>query len=481
MLFAEDGQLPCTVGGSLTSPFWEAVYISCDGWVATRKEQDSFGTVEISQEALYGIQTVRALQNLSFSGKRLGQYPTYIAALAQVKKAAARANERAGVLAADICAAIEKACDELIAGAHLEHFPVDMLHGGGGIGTNMNVNEVIANLANGHAGMAHGTYSPVHPVDHVNASQSTSDVCHTAMRMAIVQEYEGLNELLARMQKTWERLTTNLMSVTTIARTCLQDGMRVQLGETFSGYGAVIGRRHAALTHAVQQLNAVNLGGTVIGSGVGAPKAYRDAVLSELCEVSGQKLHHRENLFDAAQNMDDLAQVSAQLSLLATCLLKISKDLRLLSSGPEAGFAEITLPGVQAGSSFFPGKINPVVPETLIQSCFQVLGCDRVVQATLAHGELDLNVFEGAAGANILDALQMLKQSLALFHEKCLAGIEANEARCAELANSFIPLVVELKEKHGYSFVSRLLKEQGREGVKSFSRNGGHHSERDKC
>ncbi|MDR7319404.1 lyase family protein [Brevibacillus nitrificans] len=445
-----------------------------------RKEQDSFGTLEIPQDALYGIQTVRALQNLSFSGKSLRQYPAYIASLAMVKKAAARANERAEVIETSVRQAIEQACDELIAGKHLEHFPVDILHGGGGIGTNMNVNEVISNLANEQAGMPRGTYAPVHPVDHVNASQSTSDACHTAIRMAIVQEYAGLDDLLARMQETWEKLVQRLMPITTIARTCLQDGMCVQLGETFSGYAAVWKRRHRSLKQAVQELLAVNLGGTVIGSGIGAPSAYREAVLAELCHLSGMRLQHRENLFDAAQNLDDLAQVSAQLSLLSTCLLKIAKDLRLLSSGPEAGFAEISLPAVQAGSSFFPGKINPVVPESLIQSCFQVLGCDRVVQATLEHGELDLNVFEGAAGANILDALYMLKNALVLFHEKCLAGIEANEERCEELANTFIPLVVDLKEKHGYSFVSKLIKEKGREGVKSFSRDGGLNDESNK-
>ncbi|WP_301170056.1 lyase family protein [Brevibacillus nitrificans] len=445
-----------------------------------RKEQDSFGTLEIPRDALYGIQTVRALQNLSFSGKSLRQYPAYIASLAMVKKAAARANERAEVIETSVRQAIEQACDELIAGKHLEHFPVDILHGGGGIGTNMNVNEVISNLANEQAGMPRGTYAPVHPVDHVNASQSTSDACHTAIRMAIVQEYAGLDDLLARMQESWEKLAQRLMPITAIARTCLQDGMRVQLGEAFSGYAAVWKRRHHALKQAVQELLAVNLGGTVIGSGIGAPIAYREAVLAELSHLSGMRLQHRENLFDAAQNLDDLAQVSAQLSLFSTSVLKIAKDLRLLSSGPEAGFAEISLPAVQAGSSFFPGKINPVVPESLIQSCFQVLGCDRVVQATLEHGELDLNVFEGAAGANILDALYMLKNALVLFHEKCLAGIEANEERCEELANTFIPLVVDLKEKHGYSFVSKLIKEKGREGVKSFSRDGGHNDESNK-
>jgi aspartate ammonia-lyase len=249
--------------------------------------------------------------------------------------------------------------------------------------------------------------------------------------------------------------------------------MRVQLGETFRGYSQVIKRRLHSLEEAVTRLHSINLGGTVIGSGVGAPKAYRDTVVSKLCEVSGIDLSHRENLYDAAQNIDDLARVSSELRILASCLLKLAKDLRLLSSGPEAGFAEIQLPAVQAGSSFFPGKVNPVIPETLIQCCFQVIGCDQVVQTTLEHGELGLNVFEGAAGANILDAMVMLEKALPAFTEKCIKGTEANRARCEELANSFIPVVVELKEKIGYTATARLVKEKGKDEIKNMIQNGG--------
>ncbi len=429
--------------------------------------------MQIPQDALYGIQTMRAVTNLTFSGRLLQQYPDYIESLALVKKAAALANRTVGEIEESIAAAIEEACNELLSGKHREQFIVDILHGGGGIGTNMNVNEVIANLANERWGNKRGTYSPVNPTDHVNASQSTSDVCHTAMRLAITKTYSRLHVVLTRVQTELDALAERLLDITTISRTCLQDGMRVQLGETFSGYAAVVRRRHQSLTNAVEELSRVNLGGTVIGSGVGASEPYRDIVIDMLSQVTGMNLHRRDNLFDAAQNIDDLSQVSAQLTLLATSLLKIAKDLRLLSSGPEAGFAEITIPAVQAGSSFFPGKVNPVVPETVIQSCFQVMGCDRVVQAALEHADVDLNVFEGAAGANILDALGMLEKSLTLFVDKCLSGITANETRCEELSNSFIPLVVDLKEKYGYSVVSKLIKEQGREGVKRFSQNGG--------
>ncbi|MDQ0243692.1 aspartate ammonia-lyase [Bacillus fengqiuensis] len=438
-----------------------------------RKETDSFGTIQISNDMLYGIQTMRSLQNLSFSRRTLSQYPTYIKSLAIVKKAAALANQEAEVFDQVIANAIIRACDRLIEGDYLEHFPIDILHGGGGIGTNMNVNEVIANLANELFGTPRGSYSPVHPVDHVNASQSTSDVCHTAIRLAIIKSFQSLFSALSELLEAMKVKVDEFQDVTTIARTCLQDGMRVQLGDTFSGYAHVINRRLISLEEATSKLYSINLGGTVIGSGIGAPKAYRNIVLSKLCDVSGIELSHRENLFDAAQNIDDLARVSSELRILASCLMKTAKDLRLLSSGPEAGFAEIQLPAVQAGSSFFPGKVNPVIPETLIQCCFQVIGCDSVVQSTLEHGELDLNVYEGAAGANILDAMGMLENAINTFTEKCIKGIEANLERCEELSNSFIPVVVELKERYGYTAVTKLIKEKGKEEIKKIIKNGG--------
>ncbi len=438
-----------------------------------REESDHFGAVEISKDALYGIQTVRTIQNLSFSGRTLSQYPTYIESLALVKKAAALANQEAGIFDEIIGKAIINACNSLIIGNHHEQFSVDILHGGGGIGTNMNVNEVIANLANDSLGHPIGSYYPVHPVDHVNASQSTSDVCHTSIRLAITKSFQPLFAVLEQLVVVMKAKAGEFQDVTTIARTCLQDGMRVQLGESFRGYSQVINRRLLSLEEAVTKLHSINLGGTVIGSGVGAPKAYRDTVISKLCEVSGFKLSHRENLYDAAQNIDDLARVSSELRILASCLLKLAKDLRLLSSGPEAGFAEIQLPAVQAGSSFFPGKVNPVIPETLIQCCFQVIGCDHVVQSTLEHGELGLNVFEGAAGANILDAMVMLEKALNTFTEKCIKGTEANRKRCEELANSFIPVVVELKEKMGYTATAQLVKEKGIVEIKNMIQNGG--------
>ncbi|WP_251029204.1 MULTISPECIES: lyase family protein [unclassified Bacillus (in: firmicutes)] len=438
-----------------------------------RVEEDAIGKVELPKEALYGINTVRTIENLSFSNRTLKQYPLYVEALLIVKKSAAAANAEAKVLSKEVGEQISFACNQLLSGANGDQFLIDVLHGGGGIGTNMNVNEVIANFANAALGVEKGGYAPIHPTEHVNASQSTSDVCHTAIRIAIISSFQLLRQEIYDLIEKVAYKANEFGDITTISRTCLQDAMRVRLGEKFSGYAAMLERRLKHMEKAVEQLHAINLGGTVIGSGVGASDSYRDVIVRKLTEASGLLLDHRENLFDAAQNMDDLADVSSELKQLASCLIKFAKDLRLLSSGPEAGFGEIVLPAVQAGSSFFPGKINPVIPETLIQCCFQVLGCDRVVQAALEHGELDLNVFEGAAGVNILDAMNMLSTMLPKFTMLCINGMAANAQRCEQLSNGLIPLVVTLKEKYGYAKISTILKEEGREGVKQLFYNGG--------
>jgi aspartate ammonia-lyase len=430
-----------------------------------RYEEDAFGRAEIPDDALYGIQTLRSAENMSFSGRTLRDYPAFVAALADVKRAAARANERAGILPRRLSQAIEQACAEIGRGLHREHFIVDAYHGGGSIGSNMNMNEVVANLANEKLGGNRGDYAPVSPSEHVNASQSTSDACHTALRIAVLRVGARLLAELRRLGEALDRKSAELSAVTTITRTCLQDGMQDTMGHLFDGYAQGLRRRTAALERAVESLRLVNLGGTVIGSGVGASRAYRERVLDALNEVTGMSLRHRDNLYDASQNMDDLAAVSAELRLLAGLLIKIAKDLRLLASGPEAGFGELRLPAVQAGSSFFPGKINPVVPETLIQCCFQVIGLDRSVQASLEHGELNLNVWEGLAGFNVIDAMNMLERAAALFTDKCVSGIEADKERCAALSRSFIPAVTALKEKYGYTQVSRWLKEESKETI----------------
>jgi aspartate ammonia-lyase len=403
---------------------------------ASRIERDSLGELEVPARKLYGIRTVRSIRNLSFSGRLLGSYPLYVRALARVKKSAARANHDARVIDQRIANAIETACDALIAGQHLDQFPVDVLGGGGGIAVNMNVNEVVANLANEILGGAHGSYDPIDPKRHVNASQSTADVCHTASHIAILEAWMALRRVLGEFVMAAQAKALQFHKIQTLARTCLQDASAVSLGTIFGAYGDAIARRRDELDRAVARLKQVNLGGTVIGDGAGAPASYRHAVLAHLNKIAKHKFVLRENLFDAAQNIDDIAAVASQLGLLAEVLIKVAQDLRLLSSGPEGGFGEITLPVVQEGSSFFPGKINPVIPETMLQCCFQVLGCERAARLALERGELNLNVFEGAAAMSVMDAMAMLTRAVATFTELCVSGIVANKARCRELAAS---------------------------------------------
>ena len=399
----------------------------------SRVERDLLGELEIPAAALYGVHTARAIRSLSVSGRRLGDWPAYVRSLAAVKQAAARANRDARVLTASLASAIEDACLALRAGEHRDQFPVDLLAGGGSIAANMNLNEVIANLANEALGGRRGAYEPIHPKTHVNASQSTADVCHTAVRLTVLTLWTDLQRALSDCGAALRAKAAELRPITTMSRTCLQDGFAVSLGELFGGFAAAAERRDAELDRAIHTLRHVNLGGTVIGSGTGAPDEYRAVVLEHLSEIAGTELARRANLYDAAQNIDDLAAASAQLALLANVLIKISQDLRLLASGPTGGFGEIRLPAVQDGSSFFTGKINPVVPETVLQCSVQVLACDRAVQLACERGELYLNVFEGLAALNLFDALTVLAKAIRLL-VTCVSGLHANGERCAELA-----------------------------------------------
>jgi len=425
----------------------------------TRIEKDLLGKRAVPSDALYGIHTVRAVENLGFSGRILANYPDYIRALATVKKAAARANRDAHVIDAHRLDAIERACDALIRGEHLTQFPVDMLAGGGSIAVNMNVNEVVANLASEHLGGARGTYQPVHPKLHVNASQSTADVCHTAVRMTVLSRWRGLRRALAVCVRGFRAKAEELRPVITISRTCLQDAARVSLGEIFGAHAEVIERRAAELSRSIRALAYINLGGTVIGSGSGAPAIYRRTILKRLNEVAGQKLTLRRNLYDAAQNIDDLAAVSAHLAMLAEVMIKIAQDLRLLASGPEGGFGEIILPAVQEGSSFFPGKINPVIPELAAMVSFQVIGNDTAVAYAVQAGQLELNVMMPTMAYNVLQSVTILGNMLRQFDVYCVRGITANEARCQTYAQSTVSLATALNPYIGYAKAAEIVKE----------------------
>ena len=406
---------------------------------SARIERDALGELALPADALWGIHTARALANLRFSRRTLGEAPAYLRALARVKRAAARANLRAGVLEPRIAAAIESAALALEDGAHAEQFPVDLLGGGGSIGVHMNLNEVLANLANETLGARRGAYAPVRVLEDTSASQSTADVCHTAARLAISGLALRLDAALEIAVAGLEAKAAELEPIATLARTCLRDALPVSAGVLVGGWARLLERARLVLQRSLRPLDAVALGGTVIGTGAGAPAPYRACVVAILAELEGRALSAREDPCDALQNGDDLAAVSRATIAVANALTKIGQDLRLLFSGPGGGFAELELPHVQAGSSFFAGKSNPVVPETAIACALAVLGLDRVVQAAQERAELHLHVFDGLAAASLFEALELEANAVTLLDTRCLRGLRANEARSLVLAKLVSP------------------------------------------
>jgi aspartate ammonia-lyase len=395
-------------------------------------ERDSFDAIELPNDCLYGVRTARCVANTNVGSAQLSSYPELVRSLAVVKRACALANSDCGLLDKRLAELIVAACDDVLSGSFDQHFPVDMLHGGGYIGFNLNINEVVANLANIKAGSEPGSYKPVCPKIHVNLNQSTADTCATAGRLAIIERWSSLSESFGRLKASLIGLREKFADVRTVARTCLMDAMPVSVGENFGAWAAFVERRHDALNSAIYDLHRVNLGGTVIGSGSGASQEYRKCVVSFLNQSSEKRISSRSNLYDAAQNIDDLANVSAQLRITADGLIKIAGDIRMLASGPNCGLGELKLPAVQEGSSFFSGKVNPVIPETLMQVCMQIFGFDRAAQAAMEHGELNLNVFEVVALKNILDAQKLLDRAVLLFEEKCIQGLDVDVDRCKQ-------------------------------------------------
>lgn len=409
-----------------------------------RFESDRLGPIAVPARAFYGIRTVRCLNNMSFSGQRLAAYPELVDALIDIKKSAAISNYHTGILDQDIHHGIVAACDHLQRIDCREHFVVDVYAGGGSIAINTNVNEVVANLGNWLLGKPLGCYDPINPKLHVNASQSTADVCHTAQNIAMIRVWRRLDGALAALSKTAQHQAQAFQNIEIIARTCLQVALPARLGDNFQAFATMLDRRRQQLMDAVASLREINLGGTVIGTGAGASLDYRNLIVDQLREVSDLELTRADDLIDAAQNIDRLATISASLATLAGCLIKFAKDLRLMASGPSTGFGEIQLPEVQEGSSFFSDKINPVIPETLLQCCFLILGADRSVQACLEHGELQLNIFEGGAAMRILDSFGLLTRALQIFHHQCLDGIKAVSQR----SDSYELTLAQLRSSH---------------------------------
>lgn len=430
-----------------------------------RIEEDLLGKVEVPAEALYGAQTQRAVVNFPLRGERtIGSYRELVIALLAVKTAAARANVRAGLLAPAVGDAIVAAAASVPERELFDEFPIHRLHGGGGTSANMNVNEVLANAAEELLGGRRGEYRLVRPNDDVNLNQSTNDAYPTACHVALVKAWEPLSESLGQLASELRAKGAGLSGAPRLARTCLQDAVPATWSALFGGWASLVERGRDRAASAVDRLHAVNLGGTVMGDAADVPAAYLEAVIPALREATGDpRYEHAADLYDAAQNPDDVVNVASQLGLLARGLVKIARDLRLLSSGPEGGLGELRLPPRQPGSSAMPGKVNPVIPEFVVQLGLSVVGRQAACEAAIDHGELDLNVWESLVLFETLDAMGLLGNAADTLAAFCVSGITADREVNARHATTLIPTLSRLSRQHGYGVVTAACKQAGSE------------------
>ena len=422
-----------------------------------RTETDFLGEKPVPAAAYYGIHTVRALENFAVSRQTV--HPELIRAIATVKQAAAEMNMHLGLLDSRVGSAIFQAAGEIAEGRFADQFPLDALQGGAGTSTNMNVNEVIANRACELLGSPKGDYAVVHPLDQVNLSQSTNDVYPTALRIAAIRLLQGLAEACAQLQGALQKKEAEFAGVLKLGRTEMQDAVPVTLGQEFAAWAEAIARDRWRLYKVEERLREVNLGGTAVGTGLNAERKYVFGVVERLRSLTGIGLARDENMIDTTQNADVFVEVSGLLKACATTLIKISNDLRLLSSGPRGGFGEIRLPDLQAGSSIMPGKVNPVMPEMLAQVAYQTIARDLAITLAAQGGQLELNAFLPLVAANLLPAMEELTGAMKLFAERCVSGIEANSERCRFHLENSVALVTALAPLIGYDRAASLAKQ----------------------
>jgi aspartate ammonia-lyase len=418
---------------------------------ATRRETDSLGSRDVPVEAYWGIHTLRALENFPIANRPISVYPDLVEALAVVKQAAARANVEIGVLDPVKARAIEQACEEIRAGALHDEFRVGVMQGGAGTSTNMNGNEVIANRALEILGHARGDYEHLHPIDDVNRSQSTNDVYPTAIKLAMAFTLGTLVDELGRLADALAAKGHEFRDVLKVGRTQLQDAVPMTLGQEFTGFSHTLGEDQQRLRDTLPLLAEINLGATAIGTGITADPSYAEAVRHHLSELTGIEMVTAPDLIEATSDAGVYMTVSGALKRSAIKLSKICNDLRLLSSGPQAGFGEITLPPRQAGSSIMPGKVNPVIPEVVNQVAFAIAGADVTVTMAAEAGQLQLNAFEPVIAHSVLQSLQWLTHACETLRVNCIDGIQANTARLAQQVETNIGVVTALTPYIGYA------------------------------
>ena len=439
----------------------------------TRTERDPLGAMDVPAEALYGVQTARAVQNFPISGLR--PLEPFVVAHVWIKKAAALTHKETGRLDARLADAIVAAADEVLAGRHREHFVVDPYQAGAGTSHNMNVNEVLANRANELLGGRRGEYTPVHPNDHVNMAQSTNDTIPTNIRLAalarlapLAAAFEGLRDALAAKGIEFD-------DVVKAGRTHLQDAMPIRLGQEFTAYAGSIDRALRRIRETSDYLRDIGIGGSAVGTGVTVEPSYPARMVVHLSDMTGLVLRVGADRIQLMQSMGDVAAFSGSLRVLAIELSKIVSDLRLLVMGPRTGIDEIVLPAVQPGSSIMPGKINPSIPEMVNQVCFQVMGCDATIGIAAEHGQLELNVMMPVIAHNLLFSMQLLTNAATVLTEKCMKGIAAHREMCAYWVERSAALATALAPRIGYAAAAELSKRSVKEGtlIRDMVRNEG--------
>ncbi len=426
-----------------------------------RNEYDSIGIKEVPIDAYYGVQSLRAAENFRITGTKV--HPEMIRAIAEIKKAAAIANKRAGTITPEIASAIIKACEEVIEGNFIEHFIVDSIQGGAGTSLNMNANEVIANRAIEILGGKKGEYTIVHPNDHVNCGQSTNDAYPSAGKIATIRLLKRIIKQLDILYSAFEKKADDYGHIIKMGRTEMQDAVPISFGQVFHAYASAVKRDIKRFEVAIEEMTKLNMGGTAVGTGINADHEYIATVVPILAEVTSLPLVQADDLVDATQNLDSFVYVSGIIKSCAATLSKISNDLRLMSSGPRTGFAEINLMPKQNGSSIMPGKINPVIPEVMNQICFNAMGNDATITYAAEAGQLELNAFEPIIFRCLFESLDTLCNGVEIFIKDCVNEITVNPTQCKRYIDRSIGIVTALCPYIGYTKAAQLAKQALRE------------------
>ncbi len=422
-----------------------------------RVEKDSIGTKDVPEDVYYGVQSLRAAENFHITG--LNMHPEIINSLAYIKKAAAITNCEVGLLDKKRTQAIVQACDEILAGQFRDDFIVDPIQGGAGTSLNMNANEVIANRATEILGGKKGDYSVVNPNDHVNCGQSTNDVIPTAGKMTSLRLLKKLKKQLLRLHSALEQKAEEFDGVIKMGRTQLQDAVPIRLGQEFKAYSVAILRDLNRMDKAMDEMRTLNMGGTAVGTGLNADESYLRRIVPNLSEISGMELVQAYDLIDATQNLDSFVAVSGAVKACAVTLSKIANDLRLMSSGPRAGFGEINLPAKQNGSSIMPGKVNPVIPEVVNQVAFNAIGNDVTITMAAEAGQLELNAFEPIIFYCLFQSIDTIAYAVQTFVDNCVIGITANENRCRYFVENSVGIITAICPYVGYQKAAEIAKE----------------------